>query len=83
LLLHCKDVAALATEYSEGKLSRGRRLALRFHLFACAGCRAFLAQLERTRALLSMLGSGSVGPGDDAELLKRLRAAVPVSAPKG
>lgn len=76
-MLHCRDVAALATEYSEGKLSRTRRIALRFHLLMCSGCRAFLAQLERTRALLGRLGSSTAGSADDAELLERLRAGAP------
>jgi hypothetical protein len=73
-LLHCRDVAALATEYAEGGLSGRRRLALRFHLFICSGCRAFLAQLERTRALLARLGGSGGSVQDDAELLSILRA---------
>jgi hypothetical protein len=49
---------------------------LRFHLLMCSGCRAFLAQLERTRSLLARLGSPA-GSADDAELLARLRAGTP------
>jgi anti-sigma factor ChrR (cupin superfamily) len=76
-LLHCRDVAALATEYAEGNLSTGRRLALRFHLLVCRGCRAFVAQLERTRALLGRLGNGAASASDDAELLGIVRGAPP------
>lgn len=75
-MLHCRDLAELATEYSEGKLSRPRRWLLRFHLLTCSGCRALLAQLERTRALLARLGS-SPGASDEANLLARLRAGTP------
>jgi anti-sigma factor RsiW len=70
-------VAALATEYAEGRLSGGQRLRLRFHLLLCSACRTFLAQLDRTRALLSQLGSSQAEPTEDAELLNRLRAGTP------
>jgi anti-sigma factor RsiW len=80
-LLHCRDVAALATEYAEGKLSGPRRLALRFHLLLCSACRLFLAQLERTRARLAQLGDEPVSRDPqgsrEAEFLEALRAGAP------
>ncbi|MHB1845681.1 MAG: zf-HC2 domain-containing protein [Deltaproteobacteria bacterium] len=68
----CQEIAGLATEFAEGTLPFGRRLEVRLHLWICAACRGFFAQLHATRALLGRL-RGSADSGDEAALLRDLR----------
>lgn len=51
-VLTCHDLAEHATDYMEGALPWRARLAVRLHLLVCRMCRAYLAQLRRTTALL-------------------------------
>ena len=76
-MLSCQRVAAEATEHLEGTLPLGRRLAFRLHLWICAACAAFVAQLAATRELLRGVGAKvspepRAGPSD--ELLAALAA---------
>lgn len=51
----CRDMTELATDYLEGTLPVGRRLAVRFHLFICKFCRRNYRQVRETVALLRRL----------------------------
>jgi len=51
-VLTCRDVTEHATDFMEGALPVRTHLAMRLHLFICRMCRAYLAQLRRTAALL-------------------------------
>lgn len=51
-VLTCHDLVANATDYMEGALPWRARLAVWRHLLICHMCRAYLAQLRATTALL-------------------------------
>lgn len=51
-LLSCRDVSEMTTDYLDGALPWGQRLALRFHLSICSFCRRHLLQLRETIGLL-------------------------------
>lgn len=51
-MLKCEAVSELVTEYTEGTLPFGRRLAMGLHLLICAMCRNYLDQLAKTRRLM-------------------------------
>ena len=51
LLLSCREVQTLATDFQEGNLPFTRRLAVRIHLLLCWACRAFLRGLRALPAL--------------------------------
>jgi len=55
MLLRCRDVSGLATDFLEGDLGWRQRLAVRLHLLVCDGCRAFLGQMRRTVRLVASL----------------------------
>ena len=64
-MLKCEAVAELVTEYAEGSLPFGRRLAMGLHLLMCAMCRNYVDQLAKTRRLLRARPLD--GPAPDAE----------------
>jgi protein-S-isoprenylcysteine O-methyltransferase Ste14 len=47
-MLTCKEITALATDYSEGHLGAAERLLFESHLAGCAACTTWLKQLETT-----------------------------------
>jgi putative transcriptional regulator len=55
LLLTCRDVTGLLTEYQEGALRLDLRVRLRAHLALCPPCRAFLASLQALPRTLARL----------------------------
>ena len=46
--LTCRELVELVTDYLEGALTPEERARVDDHLDACAGCRAYLAQMEAT-----------------------------------
>ena len=72
-LLKCRDVSELVTDYAEGTLPPGRRLAVRLHLMFCSMCRNYLDQMTKTRALLKRT---PLAPPSDAEI-ERILAKPP------
>lgn len=56
----CAESTRLMSEAQERPLTRGERLALRWHLLLCAGCRRFERQLDWLRR-----ASGRYLPPDD------------------
>ena len=48
----CQELVEALTEYLDGMLDAHDRARLEAHLAVCAGCRAYLAQLQATIALL-------------------------------
>ncbi|HJV90336.1 MAG TPA: zf-HC2 domain-containing protein [Holophagaceae bacterium] len=63
LLLTCRDVTALLTEFQEGSLRLDLRLRMKAHLALCPPCRAFLASLRTLPRLVSRLTAGPEEPG--------------------
>lgn len=74
-MLSCQQVAAEATEHLEGAMPLGRRLAFRLHLWICAACAAFVAQLAATRELLRRVGA-TTSPKARAQPSDELLAAL-------
>ncbi len=72
-MLRCQDVSEKATDYMEGALPLRQWLAMRWHLWRCSMCRAYLDQLHKTTRLL---GIGRLPP-PSAELERELLAAAP------
>ena len=48
MLLNCKDVSRLSTEYLEKQLDKSLTLKIRFHLLLCGFCRKFIKHMEIT-----------------------------------
>jgi anti-sigma factor RsiW len=46
--LTCQELVELVTHYLEGALTADERARVDDHLDGCAGCRAYLAQMEAT-----------------------------------
>jgi putative transcriptional regulator len=58
LLLTCRDVTGLLTEFEEGALRLDLRLRLKAHLALCPPCRALLASLRAVPGIVARLTSG-------------------------
>lgn len=87
MTLTCQQVAERATERLEGALAEGARLAFDRHLAGCAGCRAYVRQLEVTAQALGHLEPPELPQALAARLLgafdahaPRARAAEPRNA---
>lgn len=52
-MLVCRDVSEMLTDLTEGKLGLRQWVGVRWHLHLCPMCRAFLAQLQATRAIVA------------------------------
>jgi anti-sigma factor RsiW len=72
--LSCRALVELVTEYLEGALSDGERVRFEAHLARCAGCEAYLEQVQATIALVAATGGQERQPGLEA-LLAELRRA--------
>ena len=70
-MLKCRDVTELTTDYLEGKLPAATWLGMRWHLFICSMCRAYLDQLRKT---MRLLGSGTLPAPDSATEARLLDA---------
>ena len=64
-MLTCRDVTEHATDFMEGALPVRTHLAMRWHLFLCRMCRAYLDQLRLTVGLLR--GRALEGPPAEVE----------------
>ncbi|TDY03924.1 zf-HC2 domain-containing protein [Thiohalophilus thiocyanatoxydans] len=45
-MLNCKDTTRLLSQQQDQSLSLRRRMALRFHLMMCSGCRNYNKQID-------------------------------------
>lgn len=69
-MLSCRELTELVTDYTEGRMGLGNRLAFCFHLLKCRGCRAYLAQVRTTRGLLGQIEQPAPSPEVEAALLR-------------
>lgn len=51
-MLNCKQASELLSQGMDEKLSLGKKLSLRMHLFMCDGCSNFISQLTFLRKVL-------------------------------
>lgn len=61
-LITCKEVSVLASQQSDRPLSLRERMALKIHLFVCAGCRRFVEQLAFIRRAVKRLPDHDIAP---------------------
>lgn len=72
-MITCKALTELVTDYLDGRLGVGQRLAFHIHLGLCRSCRTYLRQ---TQATVRLTGKLPIEPMPDAvqsELLRRFR----------
>jgi hypothetical protein len=72
MVVRCRDVSAMATDFMEGSLSWRQRQAIRLHLAVCRGCRAFMQQMRRTVRLIGSLPTAPPSADTEARLLATL-----------
>jgi hypothetical protein len=70
-MLTCKEITALATDYSEGHLGSAERALFEAHLAGCAACTAWTKQLQSVARAVGRLPVPSVPLEQRAALLAR------------
>lgn len=65
----CKEVAMRADAMLDAELGLMERLQMRFHLFMCKGCAAFVEQIRITRQLSKASLNAAWGKPEDPEKL--------------
>jgi hypothetical protein len=78
--LTCKQTVELATERAEGALEAAGRVAFEAHLEGCAGCRAYVRQLELTRQALGRIPAPEVSPALEQAVMAGFDAWVKAGA---
>ncbi len=76
-MTRCKEISAGAVDFMEGRLSWRERAAYGLHLAICQNCRAELAQMKSTVALLGRLPPLPPSAPANEALLQSFRAAWP------
>lgn len=56
----CQEVVELVTEYLEGGLATGERLAFERHVAICPPCRGYLSQIRRVSRVAGTLSEDDV-----------------------
>lgn len=71
LLLTCRQLTLVSTDYLEGCLPLSLRLQAAFHLSWCRPCQAFMAQLRQTIVVLGQLPPGAPPETMRAQLIRQ------------
>ena len=69
----CQELVELVTAYLEDGLPPEDRARFDAHIEVCPGCRAYLAQIERTIGLSGALTPAQLDPEAEAALLEAFR----------
>lgn len=72
--LSCQELVELVTAYLEGTLSDIDRKRFELHLTECDGCTHYLAQMQRTIALIGKLSDESFPSSQREALLRAFRS---------
>ncbi len=72
-MLNCQQITELVTDYVEGRLSLGRRLAFQLHLGMCRDCRRYLRQMRATAKALGRLPPEPVPADVKQQLMARFK----------
>jgi len=56
--MDCREFVEIVSEYIEAAMAETKRLRTEAHLAGCAGCRAYLDQMQRTITLLRRVADG-------------------------
>ena len=73
LLLTCKEVVELITEFLSGAMRPEDRARLEQHLFVCPPCSSYLGQIRSTIGMASGLRAAEAEAGPAAGLLELFR----------
>jgi anti-sigma factor RsiW len=73
VMLTCRDIVGLMTEYLEGTMATDARLRFERHLAICPACRGFLAQMRATVRLSGEVPEESLSPELRRELVDAFR----------
>jgi anti-sigma factor RsiW len=71
--MKCRQMVELMTDYLEGTLSAADRARFDDHIAGCDGCRGYLAQMRRTRAVLGRLTEDAIPEHIQRDLLAAFR----------
>lgn len=71
--LTCQQLVEILTDYLEGALDQPLRDHLEAHLAGCAGCTAYLAQIQATVRLLGRVPPAAITPEMCDRLLEAFR----------
>ncbi len=80
-MTNCRELVELLTDYLEGRLPLGRRLALGFHLAICGHCRRYLRQTRLTIRATGALPDEPI-PDEVAEALRKVFESTRRSGPE-
>ena len=69
----CKEVVELVTDYLEQTLLPEVRARFEAHVADCPGCETYIAQVQKTIAMLRKLTEEQMFPGTREELLEMFR----------
>ena len=69
----CQELVEVITDYLEGALPEPDRIRFEEHLAACAKCREYVAQFERTIAAVGVVREQELEPEVRAGLLEAFR----------
>lgn len=76
MMITCRELTELVTEYVEGRMSFVDRTRFQVHLGTCKGCRAYVRQMKATIGMLGALGKQeppALAPEVESEMLERFR----------
>lgn len=74
VMLTCRELVELVTDYAEGKMSFWEKLRFQMHLGMCRHCREYVRQVKITVSLAKSLPPPPPPPEVEAELLARFRS---------
>ncbi len=67
-MLMCRDLAGIASDYTDGELGTRQKLSVKMHLMMCKDCRSFIGNLRASTNLMRAHSSGKTDP----ELIRRI-----------
>ncbi len=73
MMLSCREMTELVTDYLEGRLSAWNRIRFWMHIGMCGACWEYVREMRAVIANLHRLGSDRVVPEVPPELLRRFR----------
>jgi predicted anti-sigma-YlaC factor YlaD len=73
MMLTCRELTEIVTDYIEGRMSLWDRVRFQLHLGMCTHCRAFVRQMRLARSANAAVPSPELTPELKEALLARFR----------
>ncbi len=70
MMMVCRDVTELVTDFVEGRMSFWDRMRFQLHIAMCRNCREYVRQIRKTLRLLGDSPPEPPTPEVEAELLR-------------